>query len=104
MGVCLCKCITHICADNCHSFNAASDQNIQEAGCSTQLAYACAIVVIALPYLLAPLHVPRAFCVLLSLKRYIRTNGSTVGGLSLPSLSFLGGGPGMGSPNIFYFM
>ena len=43
--------------------SAARNQNIQDAGCSTQLAYVCDRVM-ARPYFLPPLHVPLAFGVL----------------------------------------
>ena len=47
---------------------AARAQNIQDAGCSTQLAYVCAKVT-ARPYRFLPLQVSRAFGGVPSLKR-----------------------------------
>ena len=50
-------------------WRAARDQNIQDAGCLTQPAYVCAIVMARPYYRFPPLQVPRAFGVLPSFKR-----------------------------------
>ena len=84
-------------------FSAVRDQNNLEAGCSTQLAYVWARVT-ALPYCLHPLHVPLAFSVVQSFMIFIQTKERTVGAFNLPLFSFLGGGLGMGSPNMFWLV